>query len=173
MVDLKFLHSPLGGRPLLAVLYEDTRKARHIKTYEVALREKVGDAVPCMNHCSAFAVRRSVVEMQLNKVGPCRFAVLLRERCISATLSLQLQELHEGPWSQRDLDGGANIIIPIPAPLGGAVVVGENVVAYFNEGGPPKVTPIQPTIVQVCQKHDSAHRDHIAAVYTTKAYDDI
>jgi hypothetical protein len=63
----------------------------------------------------------------------------------------RLQELHEGPWSQRDLDGGANIIIPIPAPLGGAVVVGENVVAYFNEGGPPKVTPIQPTIVQVGQ----------------------
>lgn len=63
-----------------------------------------------------------------------------------------LQELHEGPWSQRDLDGGANVIIPIPAPLGGAVVVGENVVAYFNEGGPPKVTPIQPTIVQVKQE---------------------
>jgi DNA damage-binding protein 1 len=41
VVDLKFLHSPLGGRPLLAVLYEDTRRARHIKTYEVALREKV------------------------------------------------------------------------------------------------------------------------------------
>lgn len=40
-MDLKFLHSPLGGRPLLAVLYEDTRRARHIKTYEVALREKV------------------------------------------------------------------------------------------------------------------------------------
>jgi hypothetical protein len=32
------------------------------------------------------------------------------------------------------------------------VVVGENVVAYFNEGGPPKVTPIQPTIVQVGRK---------------------
>lgn len=41
VVDMKFLHSPLGGRPLLAVLYEDTRRARHIKTYEVALREKV------------------------------------------------------------------------------------------------------------------------------------
>jgi DNA damage-binding protein 1 len=41
VVDLKFLHSPLGGRPLLAVLFEDTRRARHIKTYEVALREKV------------------------------------------------------------------------------------------------------------------------------------
>lgn len=41
VVDMKFLHSPLGGRPLLAVLSEDTRRARHIKTYEVGLREKV------------------------------------------------------------------------------------------------------------------------------------
>lgn len=39
---MKFLYSPLGGRPLLAVLYEDTRRARHIKAYEVGLREKVG-----------------------------------------------------------------------------------------------------------------------------------
>ena len=59
------------------------------------------------------------------------------------------QELTEGPWAQRDLDAGANLIIPIPAPIGGAVVVGENVVAYFAEATPPKVTPIQPTIIMV------------------------
>ncbi len=41
-MDLKFLHTPAGARPTLAVLFEDTRRARHIKTYEVGLREKVG-----------------------------------------------------------------------------------------------------------------------------------
>lgn len=74
---------------------------------------------------------------------------LLSRANLNCSHFLPTQELHEGPWSQRDLDGGANVIIPIPPPLGGAVVVGENVVAYFNEGGPPKVTPIQPTIIQV------------------------
>jgi len=67
-----------------------------------------------------------------------------------------LQELHDGPWSQRDLDGGASLIIPIPAPVGGAVVIGENVIAYFSEDAPPKVTPIQPTIITVRQLHCAA-----------------
>lgn len=77
--------------------------------------------------------------------------------CYYCTTMHLLQELHEGPWSQRDLDGGANTIIPIPAPVGGAVVVGENVVAYFNEDGPPKVTPIQPTIITVRRPCLSVH----------------
>lgn len=47
-MDLKFLHTPAGARPTLAVLFEDTRRARHIKTYEVGLREKVG--VPTANY---------------------------------------------------------------------------------------------------------------------------
>jgi hypothetical protein len=32
-----------------------------------------------MNYCSAFAIWRSVVKLQLNKNGPCMFAVLLRD----------------------------------------------------------------------------------------------
>lgn len=49
VVDLKFLHTPPAGRPTLAVLFEDTRKARHVKTYEVGLRDKVGS--PSVAEC--------------------------------------------------------------------------------------------------------------------------
>lgn len=54
------------------------------------------------------------------------------------------QELHAGPWAQRDLDGGALKVIAIPLPLGGAVVLGENVIAYFHESQFPPVVEGQP-----------------------------
>ena len=37
--DMQFLHG--CSRPTLAVLYEDTTKLRHLKTYEISVREKV------------------------------------------------------------------------------------------------------------------------------------
>lgn len=61
-----------------------------------------------------------------------------------------MQELQAGPWSQQDLDAGATKVIPIPLPLGGAVVLGENVIAYFAEDqGRPICMPIAPTIISV------------------------
>jgi DNA damage-binding protein 1 len=36
---------------------------------------------------------------------------------------MRAQELVEGPWLQQNLDPGAALIIPVPAPLGGAIVV--------------------------------------------------
>lgn len=40
VISLKFLDG--CPEPTLAVLYEDPKRDRHIKTYEVASREKVG-----------------------------------------------------------------------------------------------------------------------------------
>jgi len=45
-----------------------------------------------------------------------------------------LQDFEEGPWKHSNLDNGANMIIPVPKPLGGAVVLGELVITYFNKG---------------------------------------
>ncbi len=39
VLDLAFLHGCKA--PTLAVLYEDTKEQRHIKTYEVSLKDKV------------------------------------------------------------------------------------------------------------------------------------
>ena len=80
VVDVKFMHG--CATPTICVLYEDTKEARHVKTYEVDVKEKT---------------------------------------------------LRDGPWSQGDVEGGSSLIIPVPAPLGGAIVVGESVIVYLNK----------------------------------------
>eukprot|EP00879_Flechtneria_rotunda_P007343 GHRR01007704.1.p1 GENE.GHRR01007704.1~~GHRR01007704.1.p1 ORF type:complete len:982 (+),score=309.67 GHRR01007704.1:155-3100(+) len=81
------------GHPVLALLYEDSKAARHVKTY---------------------------------------------------TLNLKTRELEDGPWSQGNLDAGSSKVIPVPYPLGGAIVVGENVLTYFNTQQPTRSTQIKP-----------------------------
>jgi len=44
-----------------------------------------------------------------------------------------MQDFEEGPWKHNNLDNGANMIIPVPQPLCGAVVLGESVITYFNQ----------------------------------------
>ena len=67
------------------------------------------------------------------------------------------QELVEGPWQQQHVDAGAGILIPVPAPLGGVVVVGENVLSYCGGpgagpgGGAPVSAPLRQTIITVSQ----------------------
>lgn len=98
VLDLGFLHVPESEKPVLAVLYQDLRKARHIKTYFVSLTDK---------------------------------------------------ELQTGPWAQRDLDAAARVIAPIPLPMGGAVVLGENVITYLTaDQRRPIVTPVKSTLFE-------------------------
>ena len=59
------------------------------------------------------------------------------------------QELVEGPWRHNNLDAGAAMVIPVPLPLGGAVVVGEAVVTYIDGAQPAKSVPLKSTIVRV------------------------
>lgn len=47
VIDVQFLAG--RARPTLAVLFQDTKENRHVKTYEVALKDKVcggAQAVP-------------------------------------------------------------------------------------------------------------------------------
>ena len=62
---------------------------------------------------------------------------------------MRAQDFAEGPLAQQNLDAGANMLIPVPAPQGGVIVIGESVIAYFAEGQPMKVTPIKQTIIRV------------------------
>jgi hypothetical protein len=61
------------------------------------------------------------------------------------------QDLEEGPLAHQNLDAGASMIIPVPAPLGGAIVVGESVVTYFSAGQPQyqRSAALRQTIVRV------------------------
>ncbi|KAG2483888.1 hypothetical protein HYH03_017282 [Edaphochlamys debaryana] len=88
-----------GKAPVLCVLHQDPKGARHVRTYEVQLGSK---------------------------------------------------ELTDGPWQQAHVDSGAGLLVPLPAPLGGVVVVGESVVTYLGGGGgaaPPVSAPLRQTIV--------------------------
>ena len=80
VLDIKFLHG--CAKPTVAVLYEDTKEGRHVKTYEVNVKDK---------------------------------------------------DFAEGPWSQNDVEGGSSLIVPVPAPLGGAILIGEAVIVYLNK----------------------------------------
>ena len=55
----------------------------------------------------------------------------------------------EGPWRHSNLDAGAAMIIPVPVPLGGAVVVGEASITYLSGAQPAKSVPLKATIVRV------------------------
>ena len=81
VVDIAFLHG--CARPTIAVLHQDAKEARHVKTYEIDLKTK---------------------------------------------------DLVAGPWAQADLEGGTSRIIPVPAPLGGAILLGETVIVYVDGG---------------------------------------
>lgn len=79
VLDIKFLYG--CSRPTIVVLYQDNKDARHIKTYEVVLKDK---------------------------------------------------DFVEGPWSRNNLDNGASLLIPVPMPFGGVVIVGEETIVYCN-----------------------------------------
>lgn len=55
-----------------------------------------------------------------------------------------LQELDDGPWAQGNLDAGSSKVVPVPQPLGGAIVLGESVVSYFAAQQPTRSTQIRP-----------------------------
>ena len=61
------------------------------------------------------------------------------------------KDLEEGPLAHQNLDAGAAMIIPVPAPLGGAIVVGESVVTYFRTSAPhyQHSAALKQTIVRV------------------------
>jgi DNA damage-binding protein 1 len=71
---------------------QDNKDARHVKTYEVALKDK---------------------------------------------------DFVEGPWSQNNLDNGADLLIPVPPPLCGVIIIGEETIVYCSASA-FKAIPIRP-----------------------------
>jgi DNA damage-binding protein 1 len=67
--------------PVVAILYQDSKGARHVKSYQVNIAQK---------------------------------------------------ELVEGPFQQPNVDAGSNQLIPIPTPIGGLVILGEENIVYHD-----------------------------------------
>ncbi|KAL0310520.1 UNVERIFIED_CONTAM: DNA damage-binding protein 1 [Sesamum angustifolium] len=101
VLDIKFLYG--CPRPTIVVLYQDNKVARHVKTYEVTLKDK---------------------------------------------------DFVEGPWSQNNLDNGADLLIPVPPPLCGVLIIGEETIVYCSASA-FKAIPIRPSITRAYGRVDA------------------
>ncbi|KAM5587538.1 hypothetical protein ABKV19_006127 [Rosa sericea] len=101
VLDIKFLYG--CSKPTIVVLYQDNKDARHVKTYEVALKDK---------------------------------------------------DFVEGPWSQNNLDNGAELLIPVPPPLCGVLIIGEETIVYCSANA-FKAIPIRPSITRAYGRVDA------------------
>jgi DNA damage-binding protein 1 len=45
------------------------------------------------------------------------------------------KQLREGPWKFKNLEVGAHLLIPVPSPANGVIVVGERSICYINASG--------------------------------------
>ncbi|ESQ55276.1 hypothetical protein EUTSA_v10024273mg [Eutrema salsugineum] len=102
VLDIKFLYG--CAKPTIAVLYQDNKDARHVKTYEIATKDK-------------------------DKV------------------------FVEGPWSQNNLDNGADLLIPVPSPLCGVLIIGEETIVYCSVNA-FRAIPIRPCITKAYGRVD-------------------
>ncbi|KAH9606926.1 hypothetical protein KSS87_009321 [Heliosperma pusillum] len=101
VLDIKFLYG--CSRPTIVVLYQDNKDARHVKTYEVSLKDK---------------------------------------------------DFVEGPWSQNNLDNGADLLIPVPPPFCGVIIIGEETIVYCSASS-FKAIPIRPSITRAYGRVDA------------------
>lgn len=58
------------------------------------------------------------------------------------------KDFAEGPWSQANVDAGASLLIPVPAPCGGVLIVSNQTIVYHN-GANFHAIPMQSTVIQV------------------------
>jgi len=48
-------------------------------------------------------------------------------------ISIKDKDLAPGPWHQTGVELGASLIIPVPTPLGGCILLGEQTISYLNK----------------------------------------
>lgn len=101
MLDMKFIHG--CARPTLCLLYEDNRRARHVKTLAIDTRD-------------------------------------------ATTLA--------GPWHRDNVDFTASMLIPVPSPMNGVLVIGVNTVTYVGSSGNVQTVEISPAQVTTYSRID-------------------
>jgi DNA damage-binding protein 1 len=58
------------------------------------------------------------------------------------------KEFAEGPWSQSHVEAGASLLIPVPSPFGGVLIVSQQMIVYHN-GSACHAISMQSTVIQV------------------------
>ncbi|XP_059156437.1 DNA damage-binding protein 1-like [Physella acuta] len=89
VIDMAFLYG--CQTPTVALIHHD-QSGRHVKTYEVSLREK---------------------------------------------------DFQKGPWKQDNVETMASMLIPIPLPFGGTVIIGQESITYHNGDNYIAIAPAQ------------------------------
>nr|POF11844.1 dna damage-binding protein 1 [Quercus suber] len=69
-------------------------------------------------------------------------------------VALKDKDFVEGPWSQNNLDNGANLLIPVPPPLCGVIIIGEETIVYCSANA-FKAIPIRPSITRAYGRVDA------------------
>ncbi|KFK28706.1 hypothetical protein AALP_AA7G036100 [Arabis alpina] len=59
----------------------------------------------------------------------------------------------EGPWSHHNLDNGADLLIPVPPPLCGVLIIGDETIVYCSPNA-CKAIQIRPTVIKAYGRVD-------------------
>ena len=51
----------------------------------------------------------------------------------TASVSMKDKELMKGPWEKQSVESQASLLHPMPLPLGGVVVLGDETLSYYNK----------------------------------------
>lgn len=65
-------------------------------------------------------------------------------------ISLREKEFVKIPWRQDNVETEASIIIPVPSPLGGAIIIGQESILYHD--GIMHVV-VAPPVIKVCTRY--------------------
>ncbi|RQM27715.1 hypothetical protein B5M09_002429 [Aphanomyces astaci] len=65
------------------------------------------------------------------------------------------KEFADGPWSQSHVEAGASLLIPVPTPFGGVLIVSQQMIVYHN-GSTCHAIPMQSTVIQVYGQVDGS-----------------
>ncbi|MQL89140.1 hypothetical protein Taro_021718 [Colocasia esculenta] len=102
-ISLFFLNLFMIHEDHMQLTVMDNKDARHVKTYEVSLKDK---------------------------------------------------DFAEGPWQQANVDNGAGLLIPVPMPLGGVIIIGEETIVYCSATA-FKAIPTKPSITRAYGRVDA------------------
>jgi DNA damage-binding protein 1 len=103
----------LHGCPLpTIILIHQDHNGRHIKTHEISLKDK------------------EFVKVNIH-LSPCNKILKINAHC----------NCLQTPWKQDNIDAEACLIIPVPEPFNGAIVVGQETILYHDGVNYVAVTP--------------------------------
>ncbi|CAI5964736.1 unnamed protein product, partial [Closterium sp. NIES-64] len=89
------------------------------------------------------------IRLEELQVIDIKFLFACERPTIAVLYQVRDKDFTDGPWQQSNLDGGAALIIAVPPPMGGALIVGEQSIVYHN-GAVLKALPMRPSMVSEC-----------------------